>query len=243
MMRGAVSATSARGNPQGLSADRVGIKRRRARSSPAVHVDRGASECLRNGVHRDGLSLEQSNTGQFLAKSPEALLQACARGDQAALQSLYAATAPRLLGLAQRMVSNRALAEDLVQDTFILAWRHAHRFDPHRGAAIAWLATIVRRQCLDQLRRRRYVPLDDIGMENFEDTRPNPADLTILSRDAQRLRSCLDKLDPGPRASILMAYFDGLTLAEVSGRQGVPLGTVKSWVRRSLARLKNCMEQ
>jgi RNA polymerase sigma-70 factor, ECF subfamily len=179
-----------------------------------------------------------------LAPSREALLQACARGDRAALHGLYAATAPQLFGLALRILQSRELAEDIMQDSFVLVWRQAHSFDPARGTAMAWLARIVRNQCFDLLRRRgRESPLDDAFVQSWEDPAPNPADLTALSRDARRLRGCLDELDEGPRKSMILAYYEGLTFAEVSGRLRVPLGTVKSWIRRSLIRLRDCMER
>jgi RNA polymerase sigma factor (sigma-70 family) len=179
-----------------------------------------------------------------LAPSPEVLLQACASGDRAALQKLYAATAAHLFGLALSILRRRDLAEDVVQDSYLLAWRHARSFDPGRGTAMAWLARIVRNQCFDQIRKRgREAPLDDAIMENWEDPAPGPADLTALSRDARRLRSCLEELDQGPRRSMILAYYEGLTFAEVSGRLGAPLGTVKSWVRRGLIQLKGCMER
>jgi len=101
-----------------------------------------------------------------LAPSREALLQACARGDRAALQSLYAATGPQLFGLALSILHSRDLAEDVMQDSFILVWRHAHSFDSGRGTAMAWLARIVRNQCFDMMRRRRREsPLDDTLMQ------------------------------------------------------------------------------
>jgi RNA polymerase sigma-70 factor (ECF subfamily) len=182
--------------------------------------------------------------GGSLAPSREALLLACARGDRAALQSLYVATASQLFGLALSILRSHELAEDIVQDSFVLIWRHADSFDPGRGKAMPWLARIVRNQCFDLLRRRgRESPLDDKFVQSFEDPAPGPADLTALSRDARRLRACLDELDEGPRKSMILAYYEGLTFAEVAGRLGVPLGTVKSWMRRSLIRLKDCMER
>jgi RNA polymerase sigma-70 factor (ECF subfamily) len=179
-----------------------------------------------------------------LAPSPEALLQACASGDRAALQRLYAATAAQLFGLALSILRRRDLAEDIVQDSFILAWRHARSFDSRRGTAMAWLARIVRNQCFDVMRKRgREAPLDDALMQSWEDPAPGPADLTALSRDARRLRNCLEELDQGPRKSMILAYYEGLTFAEVAGRLGAPLGTVKSWIRRGLIQLRDCMEQ
>src|SRR5262245_44322478 len=136
-----------------------------------------------------GQAPSESARGGILAPSPEALLQACASGDQRALQSLYAATAAQLFGLALSILRRRDLAEDIVQDSFILAWRHARSFDPRRGTAMAWLARIVRNQCFDVMRKRgREAPLDDALMQTWEDPAPGPADLTALSRDARRLR-------------------------------------------------------
>jgi RNA polymerase sigma-70 factor (ECF subfamily) len=179
-----------------------------------------------------------------VASSREALLQACAGGDRAALQGLYATTAPQLFGLALGILRNRELAEDVVQDSFVLVWRHARSFDPGRGTAMAWLARIVRNQCFDLLRRRgREAPLDETSLHNREDPAPSPAELTALSRDAQRLRGCLDELEEGPRKSLLLAYYEGMTFEQVAGRLGAPLGTVKSWIRRSLIRLKGCMDR
>jgi RNA polymerase sigma-70 factor (ECF subfamily) len=176
-------------------------------------------------------------------RSREELLQACARGDQAALQSLYAMAAPQLFGLALGIIRNRELAEDVVQDSFVQAWRHAYRFDPDRGAAMAWLARIVRNRCFDVLRQRgREAPLDDAIMDGWEDPGSGPAELAMVSRDAQRLRDCLDMLEDGPRQSLLLAYYAGLTYEQVGERLRTPLGTVKSWIRRSLVRLKGCME-
>jgi RNA polymerase sigma-70 factor (ECF subfamily) len=179
-----------------------------------------------------------------LAQSREALLEACAGGDRAALQRLYSMTAPQLFGLALGILRSRDLAEDIVQDSFVLIWRHAHSFDPGRGTAMAWLGRIVRNQCFDALRRRgREAPLDDSFMESWEDPAPSPADLTALSREAQRLRGRLEQLEDSPRQSLLLAYYQGLTFEEVAGRLKAPLGTVKSWIRRSLIRLKGCMDQ
>jgi RNA polymerase sigma-70 factor, ECF subfamily len=179
-----------------------------------------------------------------LAPGREALLQACARGDRVALERLYAATAPQLFGLALSILRSRDLAEDVMQDSFILVWRHAQSFDPDRGTAMAWLARIVRNQCFDVMRRRgRESPLDDAFMQSWEDPAPGPADLTALSRDARRLWACLDELDEGPRKSMILAYYEGLTFAEVAARVGVPLGTVKSWIRRGLIQLRGCMER
>jgi RNA polymerase sigma-70 factor (ECF subfamily) len=177
-------------------------------------------------------------------QSREALLQACAGGDQTALHSLYTGTAPQLFGLALRILRSRELAEEIVQDSFLLVWRNAHAFDPGRGAAMAWLACIVRNRCIDVLRQRgRETPLDTASIEDREDPVSSPADLAALSCDARRLQDCLDQLEERPRKLLKLVYYEGMTYQEAAAHVGVPLGTVKSWVRRSLIRLRGCMER
>ena len=178
-----------------------------------------------------------------MAQGREALLEACADGNPAALQTLYSMTAPQLFGLALGILRSRDLAEDVVQDSFVLIWRHARSFDPRRGTAMAWLARIVRNQCFDALRRRRReASLDEAVIDSWIDPGLDPAEFTALSRDARRLRGCLEQLEESPRQSLLLAYYQGLTFEEIAGRLKAPLGTVKSWIRRSLIRLKGCME-
>ena len=174
----------------------------------------------------------------------EAMLQACASGDRTALHRLYIATAPQLFGLALSILRSRELAEDIMQDSFVSVWRHAYSFDPSRGSAMAWLARIVRNRCIDHLRQRgREVPLDPEFMQRWEDPTSSPADLAALSQDARRLWECLDELEESPRKILLLVYYEGMTYNEAADRVGAPLGTVKSWVRRSLVRLKGCMER
>jgi RNA polymerase sigma-70 factor, ECF subfamily len=176
--------------------------------------------------------------------SREALLQACADGDKTALHSLYKETAAQLFGLAVRILRNRELAEEIVQDSFVLLWNNAHTFDPGRGSAMAWLARIVRNRCIDLIRRRgRETPLDHTSIEGWEDPGSSPADLAALSSDARRLHHCLDELEESPRKVLKLVYYEGMTYEEVAVHLGVPLGTVKSWVRRSLTRLRGCLER
>jgi RNA polymerase sigma-70 factor (ECF subfamily) len=177
-------------------------------------------------------------------QSREALLRACASGDQTALHNLYEGTAPQLFGLALRMLRRRELAEEIVQDCFVSVWRSAHTFDPGRGTAMAWLARIVRNRCIDLLRQRgRETPLDDASIEDCEDPLASPADLAALSHDARRLQHCLGQLEENPRKILGLVYYEGMTYQEAAVHVGAPLGTVKSWVRRSLIRLRDCMER
>ena len=180
----------------------------------------------------------------MLEPSREALLEACAGGDQAALHQLYLSCSPQLFCLALGIVRRREQAEEILQDSFLLVWRHARSFDRERGTAMAWLARIVRNQCFDLLRRRgREVPLDPAMMESWADPAIGPETAAADSEAARQLLGCLDELEANPRQCILLAYYQGMTFEEVAVRLKAPLGTVKSWVRRSLIRLRTCLER
>ena len=190
-----------------------------------------------------GVSLR---TAPARSAGPEqaALLRACAGGDRAALERLYRTTASQLFAVALRILRRQDLAEEVLQDSFVAVWRHASRFDERRGTALAWMASIVRNQAIDHLRRRgREAPLDPESMNALEDPSAGPLDLAALSESARALRACLDELEESPRRSLMLAYYEGLTLEEVAARMTAPIGTVKSWVRRSLVRLRSCLER
>ncbi len=166
-------------------------------------------------------------------------------GDRAALETIYAATSAKLFGICLRILGDRAEAEDALQDVYVSLWNRADRFDADRASPIAWLATFARNRAIDRLRSRRRVdssaPLDAAGAV------PDPAplaDATLERRQSDaRVHGCLDALDPPQRDSIRSAFFDGATYLELAERRAVPLGTMKSWIRRGLARLKTCLEQ
>ncbi len=174
--------------------------------------------------------------------NPAAALAACASGDKAALRALYEREAPRMIGVALRLLKRRALAEEAVQDAFVLVWRNAASFDPARGEALPWLYTILRNRCLTILRseNRMETREEPIGEEQASEE-DNPE--TILARlsDEKALKHCLGRLEPKRRELVLMAFVQGLTHGELAGRLGVPLGTIKSWIRRSLITLKECL--
>jgi RNA polymerase sigma-70 factor (ECF subfamily) len=171
-----------------------------------------------------------------------ALIMACARMDRSALARLHAAEAARMTGVAERMLRRRALADEAVQDAFVQAWRRAGSFDPARGNGRTWLYTVLRNRCLNILRgeSRLELPGDDAAFD-----RPSEEDdpETVLGKldEAGRLRGCLSALEPRRRAAILLAFAQGLSHGEVAGRLGLPLGTVKSWIRRGLLQLRECL--
>lgn len=169
-------------------------------------------------------------------------LAGCARGDRACLRTLYDRLAPRMIGVALRMLRRRDLAEEVVHDTFVRIWEKAGSFDPARGEPAAWMFAILRHRALNVLRGEARTDLvDDFGPLGLAGEEPDAeAAVTALS-EAGALRRCLERLEPLRREAIVLAYVRGLSHGELAGRMGVPLGTAKSWIRRSLAALRECL--
>jgi RNA polymerase sigma-70 factor, ECF subfamily len=172
----------------------------------------------------------------------EAALTACAKGDRRAFRALYEREGPKMLGVAMRLLRRSSLAEDAVQDAFVNIWNKAASFDPAAGSAKGWMYTILRNRALNMLRTEGRLDFQDdfeaLGLTS-EDEDPE----TVMSglSDASALRRCLEGLDPRRRAILVLAYVHGLTHGELAGKLGVPLGTMKSWIRRSLLSLKECL--
>jgi len=172
----------------------------------------------------------------------EAALLACAAGDKTALRRIYEAESPRMLGVAQRLLKRRALAEEAVQDTFVLIFRHAARFDPERGAGLTWIYAILRNRSLSILRDEKRTETSDTPIaEETASEEDDPETVMAKLSDASALRACLERLPPQRRGLVLLAFVQGLTHGEIAGRLKLPLGTVKSWIRRSLLSLKECL--
>ncbi len=167
-----------------------------------------------------------------------AALARCASGDRTALRVIYDVEAPRMVGVARRMLRRQDLAEEAVQDTFMRVWRAARTFDPQKGAARSWLYAILRNSALSILR-------DESRFTSDEDAADQAAPMTesALARlpESSALRRCLEQLDPPRRSVVILSYVHGLSHGEMAGKLGVPLGTVKSWARRSLISLQECM--
>ena len=189
---------------------------------------------------------------RYSRKMPESdlnsLLQRSGRGDERAFRELYQAAAPKIMAIAFRMLSDRHQAEDIVQQTMIAAWNSAADYDPDKSQATTWLTSIARYRCLDILRnntRRQKILRDqqhdvrqvmghDIPLEN---TDPIPSDTV------SRLEHCLGEISADQAGCIQLAFVDGLTFSEIAGRLDRSLGTVKSWMRRGLDRLRECLER
>jgi RNA polymerase sigma-70 factor (ECF subfamily) len=173
----------------------------------------------------------------------EPLLARCAARDQAALAALYERAGPQLLGILMRLLRNRAQAEDALQDVFVRIWQQAAQFDQHRGRAMAWIVSIARNRAIDLQRGQRITVMLDAaelaGAEQMQVT--GDYDSTEYSAAQRALRRCLELLGTSQRQCLLLAYQDGLTQERIAQSLGQPLGSVKSWVRRGLQSLRECL--
>jgi RNA polymerase sigma-70 factor (ECF subfamily) len=176
------------------------------------------------------------------ADESNGLMALVATGDRAALGALFSAEGGRLVAVAQRIVRRRDLAEEVVQDAFVAAWQRARQFDPTRGAARAWLTTIVRNRALNLLRdgaRVEYHDGETLADMGDRDVDAEGAFNQLADRDA--LRHCLGGLDGQKRRAILLCYVTGLNHGEIAALLNAPLGTVKAWIRRGVAALQECL--
>ena len=171
------------------------------------------------------------------------LLAETVAGDERAFARLYELTGGRMLAVARGIVGRSDMAEDVVQESFVRVWRWAHRYDPDKGPAYAWLVRIVRNRALsakDRLHRREGGQCE-LDAEMPAQAEHDPADQAIRSEAARQVQACLANLPLNHRRSVALVYFEGLTHRELAERLGVQLGTAKSWVRRGLAQMGRCL--
>ena len=181
------------------------------------------------------------------------LLARAGLGDRAAFATLYERTSAHLLGVVMRIQRDRALAEDILQEVYVNVWRAAQSFDAAQSQPLTWLTSVARNRAIDSLRRAHAQPQlkthvttnDDEETDVYDtvaDDAPGPLDLLSRASDARALGRCMEGLNPQQRQSVALAFFDGLSHAEVADSMRQPLGTVKSWVRRALMSLKSCLD-
>jgi len=178
----------------------------------------------------------------------EALLAECARGDSAAFAELYRATSGMLFAVAVRLLRRRDQAEEVLQDCYLSIWNSAGGYSRALSAPMTWMTAIVRNRCLDVLRR----PVVEVTLEPDEDGEdplekleadgPNPFERLCAIADAEAIARCLARLQPEQRQAIVLAFYEGLSRWELAARLGRPVGTVKTWIRRGLERLRACLE-
>ncbi len=171
-----------------------------------------------------------------------AALERVGAEDRDAFREVYALTSAKLFGICLRICGERTGAEDVLHEVYLTIWKRAGAFEPGRASPISWLATIARNRAIDWVRAkgvRPTRPIEDAALIADE----TPDQFSIAQRDetSRRLHDCLDALEERQRDAIRTAFFDGMTYAELAAAKGVPLGTMKSWVRRGLMQLKGCV--
>ena len=182
------------------------------------------------------------------------LLARSGLGDRRAFATLYERTSGHLFAVVLRIQRDRGVAEDLLQEIYVAVWKAAASFDAARSQPLTWLTSVARNRAIDSLRRQQAQPQTESTTRAEDDDRPdatealadpNPGPLELLGRasDARQLGQCMEALSPPQRQSVALAFFDGLSHAEVAEQLREPLGTVKSWVRRALQTLKGCLER
>ena len=177
----------------------------------------------------------------------EALRAAMVRlgeGDSAALEEIYNATRAKLFGICLRILGDQKEAEDALQDVYVNLWQRADRYDPERASPISWLATFARNRAIDRLRtgkvRGGAVPVEEAAP--LPDEAPLADTLLVDAEQSAQIHTCLGTLDDNVRSHIRSAFFEGRTYAQLAQAADVPLGTMKSWIRRGLMKLRACLE-
>lgn len=191
----------------------------------------------------------------FVAQSSNSLnvlemnswLRGAAQKDALAFRQLYEATSPRLYGLALRILRRRELAEEVLQESFVSIWHHAGDYQAGLSAPMTWMTTIVRNKSFDLLRRMQVdveiggEDVDERVLASLRDPAANPADALELSSEAKALAACMSALEEKHRHVVGLAFFHDLSHSDVARKLALPIGTVKTWIRRSLARLQACL--
>lgn len=164
-----------------------------------------------------------------------------ALGDRQAFSSLYDATSAKLFGICLRILGNRAEAEEVLQDVFVKIWRNSGKYQVNGLSPMTWLITIARNHAIDRLRSRRASGGGMDEIMRFADTAPGPEALAIAASEAGRIAECLGQLEPDKSDAVRRAYLEGERYEELSARYRVPLNTIRTWLRRSLLKLRACL--
>lgn len=188
-----------------------------------------------------------SRADETQAQAQAVLIEAlghAASGDRAALRRIFDRTSAKLMGICLRILKDRNEAEDVLQEVYLSIWTRAGTYDAARSSPMTWLSTIARNRAIDRLRARR--PRGETALaaeaEAVPDERPDGFAAAVSQEEGERVHFCLSTLEKRTQEVIRTAFFDGLSYAQLAARAGVPLGTMKSWIRRGLQRLKECLE-
>jgi RNA polymerase sigma factor (sigma-70 family) len=175
-------------------------------------------------------------------------LLATGRHDAAAFRRLYDASSAKLFGFALRILTKHELAEEVLQESFVAIWSNASSYQSHLAAPMTWMATIVRNKAIDLLRRvdgpaleLDAEPFDNEVMNALRDPSASQIDALCISSDAKSLAWCMTALEGLQRQALALAYYHDLSHSEVAAQLQLPIGTVKTWIRRSLEKLRTCL--
>ena len=170
------------------------------------------------------------------------LLAAVAHGDEAAFEQLYTATRAKLYGVLLRILGRPELAEEVMQETYVKVWKMAGKFDPSVASPITWMVAIARNRAIDIVRKRTELSIEEEpeAMDVAADS-PVPLARREMTEELKRLLSCLGKLDPEKQRIVLLAYYSGWSREQLSRKLDIPVNTIKTWLRRSLIEVRECM--
>jgi RNA polymerase sigma-70 factor, ECF subfamily len=170
------------------------------------------------------------------------LLRAVANRDQAAFEELYAATRAKLYGVVLRILRRADLADEVMQEAYLKIWNSAGQFDPALGSPITWMVAIARNRAIDVARRKRDVSVEEVPevLELAADV-ADPLAGRERSEELRRLLDCLGRLDPDQCQLMLLAYYNGLSREQLAARSGRPVNTIKTWLRRSILAVRECL--
>ncbi|MEQ9257749.1 MAG: sigma-70 family RNA polymerase sigma factor [Roseovarius sp.] len=173
----------------------------------------------------------------------ENLIARVAMGDREAFRRIYSRTSAKLFGVVLRVLNDRAEAEDVLQDVYVKIWNNAGRYRANGLSPMTWLITIARNAAIDRKRRQRAATVGDVLTETLADPSPGPEGQAIAASDSARLEGCFGELDGAHAEAVRRAYLEGESYAELAAHFDVPLNTMRTWLRRSLLKLRECLSR
>jgi RNA polymerase sigma-70 factor (ECF subfamily) len=170
------------------------------------------------------------------------LLASVAKGDEAAFERLYAATRAKLFGVVLRILRRQDLAEEVIQEAYVKIWNSAGQFNPSMASPITWMVSIARNRAIDVVRKRSETSIEEepAAMEVASDT-PDPLARREMTEDLKRILECVGRLDPERQKLVLLAYYNGWSREQLAEKFDTPLNTVKTWLRRSMIDIRECL--
>jgi RNA polymerase sigma-70 factor (ECF subfamily) len=171
------------------------------------------------------------------------LISRVALGNREAFRALYSATSPKLFGVCLRILKDRAEAEDMVQEVYIKISKDSAKFVPSDYSPMSWLIAIARNQAIDRIRARKPDAVDIDDMIDLSDNSPTPEKEAVLSSEKRQIEGCLDELEVAKAKAVRGAYLEGYSYQELAEQQKIPLNTIRTWLRRSLLTLRECLER